>query len=82
MMLLLEAPLGLVWEDSLSEGPTDEGVPAGCNGPPTPAEAGRGVPLWDLGGPVGEELLEINFSDRLGSFPDRWPCGEQKEGGY
>lgn len=73
MLLLLEAPPGLFWEDSLSECPADDVVPAGCNGPPTPAEADRGVPHWDFGVPVGGELLEFIFPDRLESFPDEWP---------
>ena len=54
-------------------------MPAGCREPPTPAEAGRGVPLWDLGVPMGGELLEFTFSDMFGSFPDGWPCGSKKK---
>lgn len=52
-------------------------MPTGCNGPPT--EAGWGVPLWDLGVPVAGELHKFIFSDKLGSFPDEWPYGRQKE---
>lgn len=29
--------------------------------------------------PVGGELLEFTFSDRLGSFPDEWPCGRERK---
>lgn len=29
--------------------------------------------------PVSGEVLEFPFSDRLGSFPDGWPCSKGKK---